>query len=392
MELSLADIQNYNTKTLDNMDDPIGRQKIASIYGTYTRDRLREECAVDKILPPRDITPQDCQVSLNHDTLVRIEYMEPESPGAMTITYRGIPEARWIRAPRYAIPFYMIASRMVEKNEEELMAYRDVPLTKIVEDQIVKDMQEIKDRTTLLHFETAVQEMQRLANGGTVTALLTSTYATAIKVSVLKGKNTVLRGLDDFQINPIIKPDIVEMRKLLASYRPGTTALNGRLGRLKLSQILISVPDFEDVNNWTLQDMGDRVTSETVENGWKQPVLIGVKYIATAKVDIFKPGNVWGFTEPEFIGKSFILQRAKFYVDKVMNVIKWASWMHVGVGIGNVSSIIKLELYGGNVAPGTAGNAKTAGFEVVEPLAEKDLFKNNNKVDLGSTAGTVSQY
>jgi hypothetical protein len=285
----------------------------------------------------------------------------------------------------------MVSSRLVEKNEEELMAYRDVPLTKIVEDIIIKDMQEIKDRTTLLHFETAVQSMQQFSNGGTAFELKASTYNNTgvFHISVLKGRNAVLRGVDDFLLLPLLKPDIVEMRKLLSSYRAGTTATNGRKGRLKLAKILITQPDYEDVNNWTLQDMGDRVTSDVAESGWQHSSIVGTQYVVTTKVDIFKPGNIWGFTAPEFMGHSYVLQKTKFYVDKVWNVFKWGAWYHVGVGIGNVSSIIKLELYGGNVA---AGTTKTTGFAAVEPLPESQLFAKNNLVDEGYTAGTVRQY
>lgn len=381
-EYSPAEISSFNSSIMEKMDQGSGREKVASVLGTWTRDRLREVCAVDKILTPRDITPADCQVSLNHDTLVRIENIEPESR-ALAITYRGMPTAKFIRAPRYAIPFYMIASEMIQKTEEELMAYRDMPLTRIVEDNVIKDMQEIKDWTTLNHFEACVQAMQYDAYGGAFTALRASTYATATKHSVFKGRNAVLRGLDDFVINPLIKPDLVTMRKALSDFNRTSVSTGGRSRRLELDKILITKTDFEDMNNFTLQDLGDRVTGEVVENGWKSPTIMGIKFITTIKTDIFKPGNIWGFTSEEFLGKSYVLQRAKFYVDKVMNVIKWASWMHVGVGIGNVAGVIKLELFGGSVVP----TATDVGFEVVMPLSKDNLFSKNNKVDESQTPG-----
>lgn len=385
-DLSPAEITSFNNSILEKMDTASGKEKVAAGMGTWTRDRLREVCAVDKILTPKDINPADCQVSLSHDTLIRIENIEPESR-ALAITYRGMPTAKFIRAARYAIPFYMIASDMIEKTEEELMAYRDMPLTRIVEDNVIKDMQEIKDWTTLNYFESCVQGMQYDAAGNAFAAIRASTYATALHVSVFKGRNAVLRGIDDFVINPIIKPDLVTLRKAFSDFNRGTTSTGGRSRRLELDKILITKTDFEDMNNFTLQDLGDRVTGEVIENGWKHPTIMGIKFITTIKTDIFKPGNVWGFTSEEFLGKSYVLQRAKFYVDKVMNVIKWASWMHVGVGIGNIASVIKLELFGGNVVPGSGGNAPDTGFEVVMPLAKENLFSKNNKVDESQTPG-----
>jgi len=386
-----ADIQTVNNGIMNGLDSSSGREKVASGLGTWTRDRLREVCVVDKILTPRDITPADCQRSLNHDTLIRIEDMEPQSK-AMPITYRGMPTASFIRASRYAISFYMIASEMIEKTEEELMAYRDMPLTRIIEDNIIKDMQEIKDWTTLQHFESAVQAMQYDAYGNTFTAMRGTTYnnAATLKVSVFKGRNAVSRAValaaDDFQNQPLIKPDLVTLRKAFSDFNRGSTPTGGQSRRLQLDKILITQTDFEDLNNFTLQDLGDRVTSEIIENGWKHPTVMGIKFIVTSKTDIFKPGNIWGFCSEEFLGKSYVLQKAKFYVDKVMNVIKWASWMHVGVGIGMVAGIIKLELFSGSVVP----TQTDIGFEVEMSLAKDRLFGKNNKIDESQTPGYPS--
>ena len=213
-----------------------------------------------------------------------------------------------------------------------------------------------------------------------------------LKVSVIKGRNAVVTGIDDFTIRPILKPDIVELGKLLSQFNRETDPTKGTARQLVLDKILISETDFRDVNNWTLQDLGDRVASDVVENGWRYKNLVGTNYIVTNKTQVLKPGNVYGFAPPDFIGKNYVLQRAKFYVDKVINVIKWVSWFTVGLAIGNIMSIVKLELYGGNVAPGSAGNAPDTNYQYVMPVAEKDMFKNINKVDDGSTVGTVTAY
>lgn len=390
MEMTPSEISGFNSDILDKMNSGSGREKTAAGLGSWTRDRLREVCVVDRILTPRDINPSDCQVSLQNDTLIRIENVEPDSR-AMAITYRGMPTAKFIRAPRYAIPFYMIASEMIQKTEEELMAYRDMPLTRIIEDNIIKDMQEIKDWTTLQYFESAVQGMQYDAYGNTLTAMRGTTYnnAATLKVSVFKGRNAVARAIalatDDFINQPLIKPDFVTMRKAFSDFNRGTTSTGGRSRRLELDKILITKTDFEDLNNFTLQDLGDRVTGEVIENGWKHATVMGIKFIVTIKTDIFKPGNVWGFCSEEFLGKSYVLQKAKFYVDKVMNIIKWASWMHVGAGLGNIAGVIKLELFSGSVVP----TATDTGFEVEMSLPRDSagLFSKNNKVDESQTPG-----
>jgi hypothetical protein len=182
------------------LDSAEGKEKIAQMGSVYIRDRLREVCFVDKIIPPEPVTRTDCQRSVNHDTLVKIVDIEPQSR-AMTLTFRGQPTARFIRAPRAEVPFYTISSEKFEKTEQELLAY-EMPITKIIEDNSVKDMQEIKDREFLRHCESAVQAMQKDANAGSYTALHASTYSgSVVKKSVIKGIGAISAGADDFVVS-----------------------------------------------------------------------------------------------------------------------------------------------------------------------------------------------
>jgi hypothetical protein len=94
---------------------------------------------------------------------------------------------------------------------------------------------------------------------------------------------------------------------------------------------------------------------------------------------VFRPGNVWSFTKPDFFGRSYILNNTKFYIDKIARDIFWQSWMDVGVGIVNIASVRKLELYSGSVTPG----ATDTGFESKLPVDEDQLGAMNNRVDAG---------
>jgi hypothetical protein len=63
---------------------------------------------------------------------------------------------------------------MFQKTEQELLAY-EMPITKIIEENSVKDIQEIEDREFTIHIEAAVQALQLEANGGVATALNATT-------------------------------------------------------------------------------------------------------------------------------------------------------------------------------------------------------------------------
>ena len=134
----------FNDLFFNSVSSEGGREKLAEAGGKYIRDRLRELSFARKILPPENISRTECQRSVNHDTLVKIVDVEPNSK-AMAITFRGSPTARYIRAARFEIPFFTITSEKFEKTEQELLAY-EMPITKIIEENSVKDMQEIEDR------------------------------------------------------------------------------------------------------------------------------------------------------------------------------------------------------------------------------------------------------
>lgn len=351
-----------------------GKEKIAEVGSVYIRDRLREVCFVDKIQPPEPVTRTDCQRSVNHDTLVKIVDIEPQSR-AMSITFRGQPTARFIRAPRCEVPFFTISSEKFEKTEQELLAY-EMPVTKIIEDNSVKDLQEVKDRTWLLFVEAGIQAMQKDANGGAATALHVSTYATVVKSRAIKGSGALAAGADDFTIHPILRPDLVNLFKLIDS------------NRLRTERFLMTEPDYDDILSWTLQDMGDKMQSETMVDGYKYNLLLGRKLIRTVKTDILRVGNVYAFTSPEFLGKNYVLNNTKFYIDKIANMITWQSWMDVALAVINIASMAKLELYGGSVTPG----ATDSGYLNLLPVDEDSLGAVNNKVDSGLKFPNVSQF
>ncbi len=178
-----------------------GKEKIAEYGGSYIRDRLREVSFARKILPPENVTRADCQRSVNHDTLVKIVVVEPRSR-AMSITFRGQPTARFIRGPKAEIAFFTISSEVFQKTEQEMLAY-EMPITKIIEENSVKDIQEIEDREFTIHVEAAVQALQVEANGGTPTALSRATIGSTIEFSVRKGELARTAGASDAVVRPV---------------------------------------------------------------------------------------------------------------------------------------------------------------------------------------------
>ena len=354
-----------------------GKEKLAEYGGSYIRDRLREVSFARKIVPPENVTRADCQRSVNHDTLVKIIDIEPKSR-AMAMSFRGAPTARFIRGSRAEVAFFTISSEVYQKTEQELLAY-EMPITKIIEENSVKDIQEIEDREFVIHIEAAVQALQTEANGGVATALNWTNLdaGTVVEFSVIKGELARNLGDDTARVNPLQRPDLVNLFKLLDS------------NRLRCERILMTEPDWDDLLQWTVEDFGDKIQSETTVDGYKYNTVLGRPYVRTVKVDILRPGNVYAFTKPEFFGKFFVLNNTKFYIDKVANTISFQAWEDIAMAVLNIASVRKLELYSGDANPTTDADTLLANFV---PVDEDQLGAVNNRVDSGLKFPQVTQY
>jgi len=357
-----------------------GKEKIAEYGGSYVRDRLREVSFARKVIPPEQVTRADCQRSVNHDTLVKIVDIEPQSR-AMSITFRGKPTARFIRGARAEVAFFTISSEMFQKTEQELLAY-EMPITKVIEENSVKDIQEIEDREFTIHIEASVQALQTEANGGTSKALkggTGSTIGSTVEFSVRKGELARTTATTSTEVLAVQRPDFVNLFKLLDG------------NRLRSERLLMTEVDWDDLLQWTVEDFGDKIQSETTVDGYKYNQILGKSYIRTIKTDILRPGNIYVFTKPEFFGKFYVLNNTKFYIDKIANQITFQAWEDVGMSVLNIAAVRKLELYSGDANPTTDADGFVAAGNFI-PLNEEALGAVNNRVDAGLKFPQVSQY
>jgi len=374
--MSLANLMSAGLA--DRLNSPDGQMKMADLSGKLIFDRLREQCFSFPILAGRPIGIDECQLSENSDTLVKMEFVEPQSR-AMSMNFRGDSETRIIRADRAFMSFYTIASEVFQKTEEEMQMYRSIPVSQILERNTLKDMEELRDHGFLTHAEAAVQYMQKEANGGTTTALNATSLQSGsppVEFSVVKGvlARDVTPGNESSVALNIQRPDFVALKKMLSA------------NRLEHSCVLISAPDLDGVDAWTLEDTGDRVQSDTHSAGFKGNMLLGIKVVKSIKSDILRPGNVYLFTAPQFLGRFYLLNKTKFYVDKRFNRISWQAWETLGMLLLNVSSVKKLELYS---CDATSVDDDSLRSEVL-PKAERDLGAKNNRVEEGGRFPVVS--
>jgi hypothetical protein len=351
-----------NAQFVEDISTPGEREKTAAEVRAFLMDKMRERCFCDSIIPVKPVGRADLQISTNHDTPVYIDFIQPDSK-ATSMTFRGRPDVQYVSGDRYEIPFFTISSLEYEKAVQELMVY-PFPIMKVIEDQVVADMDGIKDFYFMTFINDAVDQ------GATLTA---GQYTAG---RIVRGEEAVAAyaaaGAYDTTRGRIQRGDLIELGKIFSRSRRPKGVL------------LWALPDWDDVAAWTIEDFGDgqeRVAFKGLGSGNIGVGKESIRCIHTIKVDLVIPGNIYMFAPPEWLGRNLMLNGMQFWAEKVRNFIRFMGWFDCGMGIGNIASVAKLELY----------NTSFAGRDALpaEATVGGGVF---NEVAGGFTFPSVNQY
>jgi len=302
------DAKQFNQLFISRLDTPDGIAKAAEAGGSFCRERLRELSFARKIIQPQNVTKADCQRSVNHDMLVKIVDIEPGST-AMALNFKGAGNHRYIQGLRYEIPFHKVESDKFEKQEGELLAY-DYPVTKVIEDNSIKDIWRIEDINFLSGAKQLVDATGKLYSS----------------------------------VGPINRHHLIEGFKLIDN------------DELAVDCILMHKTDWDDWMKLPAVDVGDQLAGEVTVNGYKYNTILGHKLIVTIKTlyeaghegepayMLVGPGHMWLFTAPKFLGNSYILNDTKFWIKKEADIVTWKAWEYIGAGFGNRRSVARIIL------------------------------------------------
>lgn len=291
------DSTTFNNLFIEKLDTTDGLQKTAAAGAAFVRSKIREVGFARRILPPESVTRADVTRSTEHDTLIKIVDIEHESK-AMAVNFASTANERWIAGKRYALPFFKVESEKFVKSEGELLAY-DYPITKVIEENSVKDIQRVEDEKFIEYAESAI------ANTGKKIV----SAATAVDRKEL----TSLFKMIDYD-------------------------------ELSVGTLLMNTVDYDD---WMIQpstDVGSPLASEVTVDGYKYQHILSRKLVVTNKHNILHPGHIWAFTEPAYLGNFFILNDVKFWIKKEADLVVWKTWEYIAEGFGNIRSIAKIEL------------------------------------------------
>jgi len=365
-----------NELFVNKADSPDDREKLAAAGAAYIRDKLKELSFARKILPPKGVTVAECQRSLEHDTVYKIVDIEPGSY-AMSISFRGEPDPKLIKGPRMAVTFHTISSLKWEGFTEELRTYT-YPITDVIKNNVVKDIQAVEDRYFLLHVNSAVVQKHTLTNGAIPLRASDIQAGLVVEDSIAKGELARAAVADDDEVHPLQRQDIGRLSKLFT-----------RAGKaLRLDRVLMTEHTFQDFGQLTSADLGEKLTGEVMVQGYKYNTVLGYKIVTSLKGDVLNDSLIYGFTSPEFFGRSYILDNVKFWVKKEARKISFWGWENIGMGLANIAAVCRLELISGD----TTGYDLAGYADEVAPGAEEDLGAVNNQAYDGYTYPQITLY
>jgi hypothetical protein len=287
----------FNNLFVERMDTLDGQTKTAQAGQAYVRAFLREHAFSRKIMPPESVTRVDLQRSTRHDTLLKIVDFEHPSTAA-AVNFRSAGRERYLMGKRYAIPFFKIESDLFVKNEAELLAY-EYPITKVIEENSIKDLMLVEDTTFINAAQGAVN-----VSGKTISS--TDTIVTR------QNLNKMFKMID--------------------------------VDKLQSMVVLLTNVDFDDYQVAPATDVGSPLATEMTVNGYKYETIMRRKAVVTNKTDLLAPGTIFAFTDPQFLGNFFILNDVKFWIKKEADKVFWKSWCYEGMGIANLRSVAQIVL------------------------------------------------
>lgn len=337
--MSVNELNRVYNEALDSQDTT----KVAALTAQYVAHKLRENSFARKILTPMTITPAECQREVDNNNLYYLEDVEPDSV-AMRINWRAEPEKTYVTAKRIKYTFQMITSDKFTITENELRAYR-MPLTKIIEQNTIKDMQEVEDRIFMDHVHSGLFQATRAKYN----KLVDDSYLTTSKnfgsnielynylfrknklgawtpsptMNIAKGDYSNIIMSDQTEWNKFVLRDLAKI--------PSFSQMHGKV-------LLMHETTYQDTLAWLVGETGLKIADEITVDGYKYTKFGNYTFITTIRANRFlvNPGVIYIFPEDRFLGKFMILEQTKFWMEKRARFLSMEAWEEIAAGFGNI--------------------------------------------------------
>lgn len=274
----------------------------ASAIGFFTRDRLRQECVLDRVMPPQFVTQNDLERNTNDDyPLIRVE--KELDTKAFALGFRGSSETNWFDGQKYEIYFGNVRTQEHNKTQAELMTMK-------------ASVVDYFNRNGV--FDIGAQTDKTFRKG--------LDAAAAAAANVITSASTLFT-----------KADAVAMLKQM------------EIKRMPAGCWVVTESRWNDILLMSPNDLGYTLVGELALNGAKKiPTFLDIPVVRTIEAyhagivtSVWDNKGVYLLSTPDFLGKNFILTDVQYHMEKKYDILTWAAWMTRGAGIGNIKGVVR---------------------------------------------------
>jgi hypothetical protein len=283
-------------------------KKSADDVTDYTRTRVREDCVQDLITPP--LTPTDDQFARNEvdDDLSIIVDLEPDNPGAMTVSYNDFPMQMVINARRYRINFHRRLSRKFAKDVAQLRSWK-ADLRQIMSDHAVRDIFDTIDTDAFASYNAA------LVSAGTPLAVT---------------------GVAQWQVlyGGISRDSLWESVNVMPSTGHSLEATTAVINHLTAKEF----------NKFGRTEMGGDMSQDFMVNGFTQRKFLGIdNWIITTKKWLVPNNSIYYFADPQLFGKNFEAEPMTMWAKRDAFMIYFFHYCMRGSAVGNLAGLARVD-------------------------------------------------
>lgn len=290
-------------------------KEAAEASNDYIRSFMREESFMDKILPGRPLSNSELDRQVDTSKPVRVEDMQPGSPGAVSVPLATLPKNKWMRGKRFRVLFDRIMSHRAVVDVDELRTWR-MDLRQVISDDYIKDIAQEKDRKFLSAVDTAV--------GAATTGTVASGVAATPGI-----RNVVLQDPEGISRNAL-----VEILKIMPS----------QSSKLSTKVVLCNNITIMDVIKWGRDEVGGDFAEQLLRQGWSEDTFLGAKWISTIKHDLVPNGTFYMFGPEDFMGKHYTLEDVTMNIKQEAFFLEFFAYCFEGASIANFNSCAKAKI------------------------------------------------
>lgn len=303
-----SETQLLNETLFEQLQTPGMEKQAIDAVNDFTRTKMREDGFYRRILPPLTISNDELDRQVDTDKPVKVVDKEPDSPAAISIPFATLPINVYIRGPRYRVMFDRVVTPRFVKDVDELRTWV-MDIRQVLSDNSIKDMLAEEDSK----FITAVNAV-----------MIGPDVPVPYNGNVIQWK-TIDGG--------ITRETLQDARKIMPR---GPSHLEAHTA-------LINNVTIKEVEKFGRDEMGGDFSQDVIKNGWAEANFMNMQWIITIKRDLVPDDSMFMFSDPKFMGKSYLLEDTTMYIRREAYMLEFFAYQTMGGSIGHSGGIARAD-------------------------------------------------